>query len=94
MQKAEALRPGDAGLAEKYQRSCLICHGAPASQAPLTAFAPAWEPRLRQGMPALLAHVRDGFQAMPAQGYCNDCSDDELERLIVFMAGAPTGANQ
>lgn len=92
LQKAETLRPADARLAEKYERSCLGCHGAAASQAPLTAFAAAWAPRLRQGMPVLLAHARDGFKTMPAMGYCNDCGDEELRRLIVFMAGAAAGA--
>ncbi|MEO9384454.1 c-type cytochrome [Chromobacterium phragmitis] len=87
LQRAESMRPADARLAGKYQRSCLICHGNQASQAPLAGFAPAWKPRLEKGMPLLLAHVRDGLNAMPARGYCNDCSDEEFGRLIAFMAG-------
>ncbi|WP_046166342.1 c-type cytochrome [Chromobacterium vaccinii] len=93
LQRAETLRPMDAQLARKYERSCLICHGNQASQAPLAGFAPAWEARLEKGMPLLLTHVRDGLNAMPARGYCNDCSDQEFTRLIAFMAdGGPGGA--
>ncbi|WP_434630062.1 c-type cytochrome [Chromobacterium sp. CV08] len=91
LQKAETLRPADAALAVKYERSCLTCHGTPASQAPLTGFAPAWEARLNKGMPLLLSHVRDGLNAMPPRGYCNDCSDEEFTRLIVFMSGGGQG---
>ncbi|AUH52377.1 cytochrome c5 family protein [Chromobacterium sp. ATCC 53434] len=94
LQKAETLRPADAALASKYERSCLSCHGMPASQAPLTGFAPAWEPRLRKGMPLLLSHVRDGLNAMPPRGYCNDCSDEEFTRLIAFMSGGGQGGTR
>ena len=84
VRRAEALRPRDAQLAAKYERSCLLCHGV-RSGAPLVGFAPAWKGRAAQGEGALLAHVREGFNAMPAMGLCTDCSDTELRQLIHFL---------
>lgn len=81
---AEAKRPQDAQLAAKYERSCLLCHGV-RSGAPLVGFEPAWKPRVAQGPDRLLAHVRDGLNAMPAMGLCTDCSDAELRQLIDFV---------
>lgn len=83
---AEIAKPHNVQLAQKYERSCQACHSSRASTAPLTAFAPDWQLRLQQGMATLVSHARDGFQGMPARGYCNDCSDQELEALIAFMS--------
>ncbi|HET8693886.1 MAG TPA: c-type cytochrome [Aquabacterium sp.] len=85
--RAESLRPADPRLAEKYERACVTCH-ATRSAAPLTGFAPAWAPRLRQGMDTLVAHARDGFKGMPAKGLCSDCTDADLHDLIAFMSHA------
>lgn len=81
---AEVKRPQDPRLAAKYERSCLLCHGV-RSGAPLVGFEPAWKPRVAQGQATLLAHVREGFNAMPAMGLCSDCSDAELRQLIDFV---------
>ena len=81
---AETKRPQDAQLAAKYERSCLLCHGV-RSGAPLVGHEPAWKPRTAQGQDKLLAHVREGFNAMPAMGLCTDCSDAELRQLIDFV---------
>ncbi|MDC8760796.1 c-type cytochrome [Janthinobacterium fluminis] len=86
IQLAETLLPAEPALARQYERSCRLCHASAASKAPLTGFAAAWEARLRQGMPALLEHVRQGYRTMPAKGYCNDCADADFEKLIQFMA--------
>lgn len=88
---AEAARPSDASLSQKYQRSCLACHGVSGSNAPLARFTPAWDSRLVQGLDTLVQHAREGYKSMPARGYCNDCSDDELRRLIEFMATREEG---
>lgn len=85
--RAETLRPLDATLAERYERACLTCH-ATRSAAPLTGFAPAWQPRLAQGLNTLVTHAREGFKGMPAKGLCSDCSDADLLGLIVFMSQA------
>lgn len=83
---AEAMKPADAQLAEKYSRSCRVCHTNPESGAPLAGDVDAWSPRLNQSEAVLLGHVRTGYKAMPASGQCFDCTDEELERLIAFMA--------
>lgn len=87
---AESAKPPGAQLAQKYERSCQACHSSRTSAAPLTAFAPDWQVRLQQGMPTLVNHARDGFKGMPARGYCNDCSDQELQALITFMSTPST----
>ena len=78
--------PADPALAALYERSCRTCHSHEEAKAPLTGFAPHWAPRLAQGMPTLLTHVRDGLNGMPARGYCNDCTDASYEALIRFMS--------
>jgi cytochrome c5 len=85
--RAEALRPADAPLAAKYERSCVVCHTVRGG-APLAGFEPAWARRRAQGAEVLLDHARLGFNAMPPRGMCSDCSDDELRRLISFMSQA------
>ncbi len=89
LRRAEVSQPLDALLAQKYARSCQTCHSSRASTAPLTAFAADWQPRLAQGMPTLVAHAREGFKGMPARGFCNDCTDQDFEALIVFMSTQP-----
>ncbi|MDO9165097.1 MAG: c-type cytochrome [Rhodoferax sp.] len=86
LQRAEQTLPSDAQLAQKYARSCHTCHANRASTAPLARFAADWRPRLRQGSAVLLGHVRDGFNGMPARGFCNDCSDQDFEALTAFMS--------
>ncbi|MGW8389344.1 c-type cytochrome [Pseudoduganella sp. HUAS MS19] len=85
LQWAETSRPVDARLAERYERSCMVCHARNGSGAPLTGFAPHWNPRLAQGIDQLVRHASDGFNAMPAMGQCNDCSTDDLRALTLFM---------
>lgn len=87
LQRAQAARPADPQLAERYERSCMACHAVAASGAPLTGFAPHWKRRLAQGMDQMLKHAADGINAMPARGQCNDCSPDDLRALTQFMVG-------
>jgi cytochrome c5 len=87
LQRAQATRPHDPQLAERYERSCMACHAVQASGAPLTGFAPHWKPRLAQGMDLLVKHAAEGINAMPARGQCNDCSPDDLRALTQFMSG-------
>ncbi|SFF64243.1 Cytochrome c5 [Duganella sp. CF458] len=86
LQWAETSRPLEAQLAERYERSCMVCHGRNGSGAPLAGFAPHWKPRLDKGIDQLVRHASDGFNAMPAMGQCNDCSADDLRALTLFMA--------
>lgn len=83
---AQQATPHETSVVALYERSCRTCHSQQAAQAPLVGFAPHWAPRLTQGMPVLVGHVRDGYKGMPARGYCNDCSDQDYEALVRFMS--------
>lgn len=86
--RAEQLRPSSTVLAEKYERSCMVCHTRIAANAPLTGYAPAWDVRLKQGMDTLVRHAEQGLGSMPPRGQCADCTLDELRALVSFMAGS------
>lgn len=84
---AERASPSDATLAAIYERSCKACHGLTGMGAPLTGHAAAWTLRSEQrSMDELVASVRNGLNAMPAMGYCPDCSDEDFSALIKFMS--------
>jgi cytochrome c5 len=84
---AETLVPSDPDLGAIYDRSCRACHALHGLGAPLTGHSAAWAPRFdARGMDGLIASVHTGRGAMPAMGYCPDCSDDDLRALIEFMA--------
>lgn len=84
---AAAVAPSDPELAQLYAQTCRTCHTNPATGAPPTGDRQAWEPRLKQGMPALLDHTIGGYKGMPPMGSCMDCSEQDFEALIRFMAG-------
>ncbi len=80
--------PADSKLAAKYERSCRTCHSAIDAAAPLTGHKEAWAARSSErGQAGLLAQTKSGFNAMPAMGLCNDCSDEDLSAMIEFMSG-------
>ena len=79
-------RPADTQLAAIYDRSCRSCHTIAATGSPLTGDTLAWSPRMEKGMPTLLDNVVNGFGGMPPFGMCMDCSAQEFEALINFMA--------
>lgn len=72
----------------KYNQSCAVCHASGAANAPKTGDAAAWEPRMAKGVDALVESVKNGLNAMPPKGMCNNCSDDEYKALIEFMASS------
>lgn len=82
-----ALAPADPRLAELYEGACKTCHINPASGAPLTHDAKAWEGRWKQGEAVMLDHVIQGYKGMPALGQCAACTPDDLMALTRFMAG-------
>jgi cytochrome c5 len=89
---AETRVPADPILAEKYERACQACHADPDNTAPLSGDVRAWTPRLEtRGSEGLLQSTLDGFEGMPPLGACPDCSINDFEKLIAFMAGNKTG---
>ena len=83
-----AASPADPKLAKIYDQTCKACHTNPASGAPQAGDRNAWQPRVAQGMPALLQHAVQGYKGMPPLGSCMDCTETEFEALIRFMSGA------
>ena len=70
----------------KYQSSCFACHSTGAAGAPKTHDTAAWAPRMEKGMPAMIQAVKDGLNGMPPTGLCADCTDEEYQAMIEFMA--------
>ncbi len=88
---AETRVPVDTVLAEKYVRACLACHADPDNGAPLSGDVRAWTPRFdARGAEGLLQSTLNGFEGMPPLGACPDCSMDDFEKLISFLAGDKT----
>lgn len=81
------LTPKDARLAELYAGSCKACHTVADTRAPLTGDRTQWDPRWAKGEDVLLTNAQVGFGNMPANGQCFECSPDDLNALIRFMAG-------
>ncbi len=73
---------------DKYNRSCAACHVSGVAGAPKSHDVAAWESRMAKGMDALVASVKNGLNAMPPTGLCADCSDEEYQELITYMASA------
>lgn len=93
--KSRQLRPADQQIARIYDRSCRSCHTIAATGSPLTGDIAAWAPRLDKGLPTLVDNVVNGFGGMPPFGMCMDCSAEEFEALIQFMASpAPAGTQE
>ena len=75
-----------ADVAERYNKTCVVCHAAGTADAPKTGDAAAWKPRLDKGMDTLVTSVENGMNAMPPKGMCFDCSADDFKALIEYMA--------
>jgi cytochrome c5 len=71
---------------DKYNKSCAVCHASGAANAPKTGDAAAWEPRMAKGMDTLVQSVQNGLNAMPPKGMCFDCSDEDYQAMITYMA--------
>lgn len=78
----------DPAVAERYTKTCALCHASGAANAPKTGVASDWEPRLNKGMDMLVQNVENGLNAMPPKGMCMDCSADDFKALIEYMVGS------
>jgi cytochrome c5 len=75
-----------ADVAATYNKACVACHGTGVMGAPKKGDKAAWAPRLKQGVPTLVGHVKNGFKAMPPKGLCADCTDADYTALIKYMS--------
>lgn len=76
----------DQAVADRYNKSCTFCHATGVSNAPKAFDAEAWKPRLTKGMDKLVVSVKNGLNAMPPRGMCNDCTDADYKALISYMS--------
>ncbi|MNH09990.1 Cytochrome c5 [compost metagenome] len=69
-----------------FAKSCAMCHNGQLPNAPKKGDSAAWKPRLEKGQEVLLQSVLNGFSVMPPKGLCNDCSNEDLDATIRWMA--------
>ncbi len=75
-------------VADRYNKTCAVCHAAGAAGAPKTGVPADWESRMGKGMDILVQSVDKGMNAMPPKGMCFDCSTDDFKALIEYMVKA------
>ena len=75
-------------VADRYNKTCAVCHASGAAGAPKTGVVADWEPRMAKGMDVMVTSVDKGLNAMPPKGMCFDCSADDYKALIEYMAKA------
>ncbi len=75
-----------------YQQSCAGCHETGTANAPRRADTAFWQTRLIEtGSASLLTNtVITGKGAMPANGGCANCTEDELRHAVNYMLEAAT----
>ena len=72
---------------EVVKGTCAACHQTGVAGAPKIGDKAAWGPRIKQGLPALVASAEKGKGgSMPPKGGNSSLSDDEVARAVVFMA--------
>ena len=76
-----------------FNKIYIQCHGADKSvpNAPKIENNGEWAPRIAQGFDTLFQHALNGFNAMPAKGGAADLTDQELKRVITYMANKSGG---
>jgi cytochrome c5 len=68
-----------------YNATCTACHSTGVAGAPKTGDKAAWEPRLAQGVDALVGSSVKGKGAMPPKGGNAGLSDDEIKSAVQYM---------
>lgn len=68
-----------------YDMFCFACHATGVSEAPLFGSLEQWQPRIDKGMDELVAMSITGFNLMPPQGTCMNCTEEEMRATIQYM---------
>ena len=68
-----------------YDQACGVCHNAGIVGAPKLGDAKAWEPRIKQGVPALYAVALGGKGGMPARGGNLNLSDTQVKSAVDYI---------
>lgn len=64
---------------------CNVCHLTGWNGAPLSGDANDWQLRLTTGFDSMFKNAKQGINAMPPMGTCQDCTDEELQAAIRKM---------
>ncbi|WP_416192191.1 c-type cytochrome [Neisseria sp. CCUG12390] len=77
-----------------FNKICIQCHATDSivPNAPRLENNGDWAPRIAQGFDTMFNHALNGFNAMPAKGGAADLTDQELKRVITFMANKSGGS--
>ena len=68
-----------------YNNVCSTCHKTGIANAPKIDDKAAWEPRVANGIAALVKTASSGKGAMPPRGGDQSLSDEELKNAILYM---------
>ncbi len=68
-----------------YDTACFACHNSGVANAPKPDDKTAWEPRITQGIDALIKTAINGKGAMPPRGGNPSISDEEIKNAIIYM---------
>jgi len=73
----------------KYEASCKVCHEEKASGAPQRGAYQDWQIVFGKPMDLIMTRVIDGYAGMPPLGQCFDCSESDLNDLVLYLAQSP-----
>lgn len=86
---APAAAGGDSSAARSgeqiYNTYCMACHTTGAAGAPKIGEAADWEARTANGIDAVYSNAINGVGAMPPNGTCADCSEDEIKATVDYI---------
>ncbi len=69
-----------------YTTYCEGCHTVPGANIPIAFSIEDWEQRLKKGRDTLVDSAINGMGNMPPQGLCQECTYQDFEDLIDYMA--------
>ncbi len=74
-----------------YESACRGCHAAEnvMVSSPKAGDAAEWAKRLKKGRDRVIRNAIEGFNAMPPNGGCSECTLEEIGVAIDFMASYP-----
>lgn len=78
--------PGSRTGEEIYSKVCLSCHAAGLLGSPVLGDKAAWSTRIAKGFSGLTESAIKGINQMPARGGKSDLTDDEMARVVAYMA--------
>ncbi|TRX74519.1 c-type cytochrome [Pseudomonas mangiferae] len=69
-----------------FERACGVCHDGQLPTAPKKGDQAAWAARMDKGIDTLVLSVTNGVAAMPPRGMCTDCTAEDYQAVIRWMA--------